>query len=120
MNFDFNATMAEIQGHPRILDAGMVLLHYGLVRSFNLEGQTVVSLEVQPDLAKAEAIRRELLERPGMVEIIIRLNNGLLKPGEPIMMVAVAGETRDLVFPVMEELIERLKKEASVKTETTA
>jgi molybdopterin synthase catalytic subunit len=119
MSFDFNAAMAEIQSHPRILDAGMVLLHYGLVRSFNLQGQTVISLEVRPDTAKAESIRRELLQRPGMVEIVVRLNSGVLQPGDPIMLVAVAGETRDHVFPVMEELIERLKKEASVKTEKT-
>jgi molybdopterin synthase catalytic subunit len=120
MQFDFNAAVAEIQGHPRILDAGMVLMHYGLVRSFNLQGQTVISLDVQTNTDQAENIRRELVQRPGIIEIVVRLNQGLLKPGDPIMLAAVAGETRDLVFPVMEELIERLKKEASVKKEQTA
>ena len=91
MQFDFNAAVAEIQGHPRILDAGMVLMHYGLVRSFNLQGQTVISLDVQTDTDQAENIRRELVQRPGIIEIVVRLNQGLLKPGDPIMLAAVAG-----------------------------
>jgi molybdopterin synthase catalytic subunit len=71
-------------------------------------------------LDKAEIIRQDLLSRPGIVDIQIRLNSGTLKPGDPIMLAVVAGETRDKIFPVMEELIERLKKEASQKTEKTA
>jgi len=116
---DINAMMADILAHPRIKDAGMVLTHLGLVRSFNLKGQTVTQLAVEPDLDRAEAIRRELLERPGIIEIAVRLNSGTLSPGEWIMLVAVAGETRDKVFPVLEELIERIKREASRKQETT-
>lgn len=109
----------RVLSHPRILNAGMVLTHLGLVRSFNLKGETVTVLEVEPDREKAEAIRRELLTRPGIVDIVIELNAGRLKPGDPVMVAAVAGETRDHVFPVIQELIERLKKEASRKREET-
>ena len=108
----------RIQQHPRIHDAGMILTHFGIVRSFNLKGETVTKLEVRPDRDRAEAIRRDLLERPGVVEIIVELNEGELAPGDPIMLAAVAGETREQVFPVMMDLIDRLKAEASAKKET--
>lgn len=117
---DLNKVLAQIQAHPRIRDAGMVLFHYGLVRSFDLAGRTVAYLEVRPNEDKAEAIRRELVQRPGIVEIVIHLNSGRLVPGDPVMLAAVAGGTRDQVFPVIQELIERLKKEASEKRETLA
>lgn len=116
---DISQALAEILNHPRILSAGMVLTHYGMVRSFDLQRREVLSLTVEPDRERAEIIRRQLLTRPGIVEIVIRLNSGKLKPGDPIMLVAVAGETRDQVFPIMQELIERLKKEASRKIEET-
>ncbi|MBU2551693.1 MAG: molybdenum cofactor biosynthesis protein MoaE [Proteobacteria bacterium] len=114
---DLNATLAEIRSHPRFNDAGMVLFHVGVVRGFDLNGRTVTRLDVAVDEARAEAIRAEMLERPGIVEIVIRLESGSLRPGDPIMLAAVAGETRDHVFPVMTRLIERLKAEASRKTE---
>ena len=116
---DLNSVMARIQSHPRIKDAGMVLFHLGLVRRFSLEGRTVVALECRVDHGRAEAVRQELLQKPGIVEIFVWLNSGRLEPGEPIMLAAVAGETRDHVFPVLQELIERLKKEASDKKEET-
>ena len=117
---DLNAALAEIQNHPNFLDAGMVLFHFGVVRSFNLKGETVKTLEVRPDRAKADAIRAEILQRNGIVDVVIHLNSGVLRPGDPIMLAAVAGHTRDIVIPVMSELIERLKAEASEKKETTA
>ena len=117
---DVAEVLAEIQKHPRILDAGMILTHLGRVRSFSLKGGRVLKLRVRHDEAKAEAIRRELLSSPGVVDIVIRLNQGVLEPGDPIMICAVAGETRPDVFPVMERLIARLKAEASDKTEEIA
>ncbi|MEW5721981.1 MAG: molybdenum cofactor biosynthesis protein MoaE [Thermodesulfobacteriota bacterium] len=117
---DIAAALAEIQEHPRLNQAGMVLVHYGLVRGFDLSGRPVQSLTVNHDAEKIEALRREFLARPGIVEILVRTNSGVLRAGEMIMLVAVAGETRDKVFPVMMELIDRMKGEASVKSEETA
>ena len=117
MELDVGALVAEIKQHPRIADAGMILTHLGMVRSFSLTGGNVTRLEVNHDMQAAERIRLELLARPGIVDIRFKLNNGILSPGETIMVAAVAGATRDKVFPVLEELINRLKKEASQKKE---
>ena len=114
---DLNSVMDKIMTHPRIREAGMVLIHTGLVRSFNLKGEQVSALDLEPDLARAEALRQEFLTREGIVEILVWFNQGRLGVGEPIMIAAVAGETRPLVFPVLEELVDRLKVEAVSKTE---
>lgn len=117
---DVNAILNEIRSREDINRAGMILVHFGQVRGFDLQGRPVKSLTVAPDLDKAESVRQDLLKRPGIVDIQVRLNSGKLFPGDPIMLAVVAGETRDKVFPVMEELIERLKKDASRKTEDTS
>ncbi|MBW1712298.1 MAG: molybdenum cofactor biosynthesis protein MoaE [Deltaproteobacteria bacterium] len=114
---DLNNALARIQGHPEFSQAGMVLIHYGLVRSFNLKGQEVKSLDLKVNQARAEEIRTEFLKRPGVVDIVVEFNPGRLKVGDPIMLAAVAGQTRDQVFPVLEEMVDRLKKEATGKEE---
>jgi molybdopterin synthase catalytic subunit len=116
---DVAEVLNAIQNHPRITDAGMILTHLGLVRSYSLDGRTVTAMTVRHDVDRVEAIRRELLERPGIVEIIARVNQGRLEPGDPVMVVAVAGGTRDQVFPVLQEMIERIKKQAAEKHEET-
>jgi len=116
---DLNSVMEIIKSHPRIKEAGMVLIHTGLVRSYNLKGEKVSALDLKPDRAGAEAIRQELLRREGIVEILVWFNQGRLAVGEPIMIAAVAGGTRPQVFPVLEELVDRLKREATRKEEET-
>jgi molybdopterin synthase catalytic subunit len=117
---DIQAIIQEMQNHPRFNEAGMILTHFGLVRGFDLAGRPVSHLIVKHDEAHAEALRREMRKRPGVVEIILRLNSGTLRPGDPIMLAAVAGDTRQTVFPVLEELVNRLKTEAVEKSEQTA
>ncbi len=117
---DLNAVLTEIKSRPDFARAGMVLIHLGLVRACDLEGQRVKSLIVRHDRTRAEAIRREMVKRPGIVEIILHLHDGWLEVGEPIMLAAVAGRTRGEVIPVLSELIDRLKKEAVSKEEETA
>lgn len=114
---DISRLMSEIENHPRFHEAGMVLTHYGVVRSVNLKGQKVAALTVDHDLDKIETVKKEMLQRPGIVEIVYQVNQGRLTPGQPIMLVAVAGATRDKVFPVLEEMIDRIKKEGSNKSE---
>ena len=117
---DVDAVLKKMESHPRISEAGMILVHLGRVRAFDLEGRAVTSLYLEHDHDRAEAIRAELIDRPGVVEILIRLNSGRLVIGDPIMIAAVAGQTRQQVFPVLEELIDRLKKEAVRKKEELA
>ncbi len=117
---DLNAIMAEIQANPDFSKAGMVLIHYGVVRSFDLEGREVESLEVEIHPERAEEIRTEMLQRPGIVDVVVKLNPGRLKVGDPIMLAVVAGGTRPQVFPVLKELVDRLKQEGVSKVQHLA
>ena len=117
---DLNAIMAEIRSSPEFSRAGMVLIHYGLVRSFDLKGRAVDHLEIEVQEDRAEEIRAEMLKRPGIVEIVVRFNPGRLRIGDPIMVAAVAGGTRPEVFPVLKELIDKLKREGVTKVEQLA
>ena len=114
---EISQVMNEIMNHPHFDQAGMVLTHFGVVRSVNLEGRRVAALTVHHDLEKIEALKAEMLQKPGIVDIVYRVYQGRLTPGQPIMLVAVAGSTRDKVFPVLEAMIDRIKKEGSAKTE---
>ena len=114
---DLNKIMAEIQANPDFSQAGMVLIHYGVVRSFDLEGRQVESLYLEVHQDKADRIRAEMLKKPGIVDIVVRFNPGHLKVGDFIMLAAVAGGTRPQVFPVLEELVDRLKKEGVTKVQ---
>ncbi len=114
---DLNAIMTEIRNNPDFSRAGMVLIHYGVVRSFDLKGREVESLEIEVHPERVEEIKTEMLNRPGIVEIIVGFNPGRLKVGEPIMVAAVAGGTRPQVFPVLEELVDKLKREGVTKTQ---
>jgi len=117
---DLNAVMARIQENPDFSRAGMVLIHCGVVRSFDLQGRDVESLEIRVNAERAEEIRAEMLDRPGIVEIVVEFNPGKLTVGDPIMLAAVAGGTRPEVFPVLKELVDKLKREGVTKTEQLA
>ncbi len=114
---DLNAVMARVQATPNFSRAGMVLIHLGVVRSFDLQGRDIETLEIKVNRERAEEIRTEMLDRPGIVEIIVEFNPGRLKVGDPIMLAAVAGGTRPEVFPVLKDLVDKLKREGVEKTE---
>jgi len=55
--------------------------------------------------------------REGIIEVAVHLIEGYRKVGEDVMFVAVAGDIREHVFPVLEETVERIKKEVTRKKE---
>ena len=118
MNVD--AVIAEIRKNPQINEAGMILTHLGLVRGVDLNGRPVKRLHLSPNPSRAELIRTEMLARPGVVDIVVRLKQGWLGVGQWMMIAAVAGRTRTEILPVMAELIDRLKAEAVTKEEELA
>ena len=56
-------------------------------------------------------------QRPGIVEVAVQLFEGYRRIGDDVMLVAVAGDIREHVFPVLEETVERLKREVTHKKE---
>lgn len=113
---------AEIKARPGYEEqAGMILLHNGTVRAWSRDDRKkVLAVEVKPDEIKIGQICQELGSRPGIFAISAQTNPGLLKPGDDLLYLAVAGDLREHVLPVMSELLNRIKSEAMHKKEFLA
>jgi molybdopterin synthase catalytic subunit len=90
----------------------------GVVRGETMKGETVKSLKLEAYDEKAdkvlEKICRELKMKKGIVDVQIHHFTGEFSLGEDLVYVLVAGGHRTNVFPVLQEAVERYKKEASI------
>ena len=116
---DLNKMIATIKVNPNFHNTGMIASHIGIVRSFSRNGKPVQAVDVEFDQTKIEKILADLKSRPGIVDVLIQTNTGHLAVGDEIMAVVVAGDIRETVFPALIDAVERLKTDASTKTETT-
>lgn len=95
----------------------MIAIHLGIVRGTSLDGRPVTEMEIEVDKDALRKIVDELKAMEGIVDVAFELQEGRLRVGEEIMAVAVAGDTRDHVYPALEHAVERIKTEATQKTE---
>lgn len=97
---------------------GAIALFIGVVRGENERGGKVQKLQLEAYEEKANetlsAICNDLKKRPGIVDVQIHHLLGEFSVGEDLVYVLVAGSHRKEVFPVLEEAIERYKKEAPI------
>ncbi len=108
---------------PDFHKVGAIAIFIGVVRGETKEGETVKELELEAYREKAdellENICEELQAREGIVDVQIHHFTGKFHVGEELVYVLVAGSHRSHVFPVLEEAVERYKKEAPIfKKET--
>jgi molybdopterin synthase catalytic subunit len=54
---------------------------------------------------------------PGIVEVIVDINEGSLEVGDGLLFVAVGGDIRDNVFDALIKAVDLIKKRASHKRE---
>jgi molybdopterin synthase catalytic subunit len=97
---------------------GAMTMFIGVVRGETMEGEKVKGLELQAYDEKADAVLEnicsELRTREGIVDVQIHHFTGEFELGEDLVYVLVAGGHRHHVFPVLEEAVERYKKEAPI------
>ncbi len=111
------ALIDKIKARPDYSKVGMILCHVGVVRGTSRDGQLVSGLDLAVDRGRLESIVSEQRKRPGIVEILVEINEGSLKVGDEVMFIVVAGDLRDHVIPVLEETLNAIKKEVTHKTE---
>ncbi|RQD64581.1 MAG: molybdenum cofactor biosynthesis protein [Desulfonatronovibrio sp. MSAO_Bac4] len=116
---DISQTIAQLKKEPGFNDnVGMLLIHNGVVRSWSRQDRAKVSqIQVTPDLDKIEEIRKHFEQRPGIFRIVVETNEGLLKPGDDLLFIIVAGDIRENVKPVLSDILDTIKKEAITKKE---
>lgn len=101
----------EIKKRSDFENLGMFLCHHGIVRATSKDGKPVKSMHLSYNKDKLRTLVEEVSRREGIVSVKVWINEGLLHVGDEIMYALVAGKFRTNVFPVLDELISRIKKE---------
>lgn len=116
---DITKTIAQLKARPDFSEnVGMVLIHNGTVRGWSRSDRSMVTaIDVRVDSNRVKAIREEFLQFPGIYDIVIESQSGLLKPGDDLLFIVVAGDIREHVKPVLSDLLDRIKSEAVTKQE---
>lgn len=118
---DLPAMINEMKNHPQISKAGMVLYHNGVVRSTARDGREVTGLEVAVDQDRVDEILAEARAVPGIVEVMVHIESDKpLMVGDDVMFLAVAGDIRENVIDTLTRTLNRIKSEATSKTQVFA
>jgi molybdopterin synthase catalytic subunit len=115
-------TLADLMGTLRanqdFCKVGAVTLFIGVARGETREKETVRKLELEAYTEKADKVLgnicKDLTARHGIVDVQIHHLTGTFEIGEELVYVAVAGSHRGDVFPVLQEAVERYKREAPI------
>jgi len=110
----------EVRRHPDSKRGGAMATFVGIVREDTVEssGSKVRYLEYEAfgevAVQKLQELRDELAKREGVVDVSIHHVVDRLGVGEDSLIVVVLGTRRKFVFPVLEEAVERVKKEVPI------
>jgi len=108
----------SMKKRPDYHKVGAMALFVGLVRGKTKKGESVKRLELEAYDEKAdevlEEICKDLKSKKGVVDVQIHHFTGEFELGEDLVYVLVAGGHRQNVFPVLQEAVERYKKEAPI------
>lgn len=108
----------NVKNEPNFKKAGAITLFIGVVRGKSKKGEKVEKLELQAYEEKANQtlsnICEDLRKKPGLIDVQIHHLLGEFNTGEDLVYVLVAGSHRENMFSVLEEAVERYKKEAPI------
>ena len=95
------------------VENGAVLFFVGIAKDTSKNGEKVDILELEAWEEKAEneleKISREIKEKHNVKDAVVIHSYGRFSPGEPVVLVAVAGESRTDVFPAIQDAISLYK-----------
>jgi molybdopterin synthase catalytic subunit len=112
--------MDEVRRHPESKRAGAMVTFVGIVREDPVESSggkvTYLEYEAFEEVAvqKLQELRNELTKREGVVDVSIHHVVDRLRVGEDSLIIVVLGTHRRFVFSVLEEAVERVKKEVPI------
>jgi len=110
--------LSKVKMNKDLEKAGAIMVFIGIVRGTGMKGGKVKKLRLEAYKEQAEKslekIAKEILEKPGIVDVRIHHFVGELNVGEDIVYISVAGGHRNEVFEALREAIDRMKKEAAI------
>jgi len=117
-SFDFEGLFRYVMGLAGDGSSGAVAFFLGVAKRVSRSGREVMILEMESYAEHAnraiERICEEVREKYGLRFVGIWHLIGRFELGEPIVMVAAAGLTRDAVFQGLREAVERYKREPAL------
>ena len=114
---DINKMIEKIKKDPNSDKIGMIASHLGVVRGTSRNGQQVSEIDVVFNHTAINNIIQDIMRLPGIVNVLVDVNEGQLGVGDEIMAVAIAGDIRENVFSALVKAVDMIKKDASHKRE---
>ena len=108
--FDTNKILMEIKNHSNPNNLGMILLHNGIVRGTSKKGKAINGMIVNFDEEKLKKLKERVTQFEFVEAIDIYINKGKLNVGDNIMLVVLAGNDRNRLLPLFENIIEEIKQ----------
>ncbi len=90
---------------------GMILVHNGIVRGTAKDGKPVKGMKLSYDKNALDICVARLTKSEGIAAIRVWINSGVLKIGDDIMYLLVAGRFRTDVLPILQELLSTVKRD---------
>jgi molybdopterin synthase catalytic subunit len=116
--FTLGDLIKSVKSAPHFDSAGAVVIFIGVVRGETEKLEKVQKLELEAYEEKANqvlaTICEDLKKKQGIADVQIHHMLGEFEVSEELVYVAVAGSHRQQLFPVLEEAVERYKKEAPI------
>jgi len=110
--------LCKLKSGGKFQKIGAIGVFVGVVRGETLKGKKVTKLMLEAYEEKANEVLRnicsDLRKERGIVDVQIHHMLGEFNVGEDIVYVLVAGSHRKNVFPILQEAVERYKKEAPI------
>ncbi len=115
---NIQAMIDQIKRHPEAGNIGMILCHNGVVRATARDGRAVTGLRITVDHDKLQEVIAEKKKTPGIVEILVEINEGRdLVVGDDVMGLVVAGDIRETVISVLTDTLNTIKTVVTQKTQ---
>jgi len=114
---DINRLLEKVRTHPDSNKMGMIASHLGIVRGSSRDNREVIGVEVDYDLKAINDIIQNIKILPGIIEVLVDINEGRLEVGDEMLFVAVGGDIRENVFNALMKTVDLIKRTASHKKE---
>ncbi len=111
------ALLQKVLNSPEKEKIGMVLTHVGVVRGYSRQGPRVKSVKIKVNQEALQEILEKARQRPGIVDVEVKINEGELKVGDIVMVLMVAGDFRENVIQTLTETLNAIKARVTSKEE---
>ncbi len=106
----------QIKQRPDADQMGMILCHCGIVRGTDRDGRGVSGIRISVDHEKLEAVVSKNKQLPGIVEILVEIDEDRdLSVGDEVMYLVVAGDIREHVIAALTETLNAVKSTVTRK-----